>query len=502
MGVLPAIILSNGGPGGANIPPPSHAKNIVNMSGENLDPQDYYAFGTMVDCGAYLLQILRIAQGHLGPAGKYYKRKIPKDTLTPGPWSLLYEWTHNLEDCYAHIVDGNKICLQFSSSDNNIGGAGWDMRKCAYFMLDLDGNIISGPHDTLVPGSAPTTRFWPFGRGGYLGAAGCYGQALLGLTLAPPDYNSISAGRVWFLRTTDSWATFQIIEVYNGTDSDETLFIPLVDGSGSRGVMIKRRSGRAMMYRCANVLATTPVWTAFGEINLGDFFMNAKVTTYDIHSGLVDIAYADRDTGMISISYDNTFSNLYNGIVNKGQVFDRGTVPLPYEGYDPLGYPAYISNVGPSSYGGVLSFLGYSKEVVHDNSGEAGGKAEFWGTFFDRNHDETGPPAAPPALTLVAPTLTANAFKVEITGYTQAQIQNIKQWVWDISTDAGFAPGTFATLSIEWVQPAVLVKDIVMPSMRIWPQTATANTTYYIRAKAVNNSGQSIYTTISVTTTA
>jgi hypothetical protein len=110
-------------------------------------------------------------------------------------------------------------------------------------------------------------------------------------------------------------------------------------------------------------------------------------------------------------------------------------------------------------------------------------------------------PAAPPALTLNAPTLTASAFKIEITGYTQAQIQNIKQWVWDISTDAGFAPGTFATLSIEWVQPAVLVKDIAMPSMRIWPQTATASTTYYIRAKAVNNTGESAYTSTSVTTT-
>lgn len=473
----------------------SHAKNVRNLSGESLGIQDYGAFGSFTNG----LQDLRWGTGHL-TGGKYYNRLLNESTLEFSSWQLLFEYDYNLEDIYSHQADGI-IVSHFSASDNNFNGNGWDTRLCAYFIRDLSGNIISGPHETINGSSGVTglQRAWPFGRGGYLGSPGCYGQTFVSYTLQAPDYITISDGKLFFHRTTDNWQTFEAFEFYSGTNVDETILIPCDDG---RAVAIRRQSGKSWMYKCADTLAATPSWTNFGTINLGWMMQSTTIIpTYDIHDGLYDIVFANRGTGMICISRNNTFDDIYNGIFNEEEIIAYASVDSSGSIYKPLGYPVFQYNCGPSSFGGTLSFVGWSRETVWSGGGDSPGKAEFWGTFLDFEHDETGAPATPPSLTEFAPATTANAFQVDITGYTEAEIANIKWFIWDVSTDPDFSPGTFITKSVEWAQPAVLIQDLRIPSLSIAITSGlTTSTTYYIRAKAVNHQGESSYTSTSVTT--
>lgn len=484
------------GGGGGDPLPGSHAKNVRNLSGESLGAQDYCAFGGIAYCDTHLMQITRIGTGH-ETGGKWYKRSIPLDTLTPGAWSLLYTHTYNLEDCYV-TRQGSYLYVHGSASDDDRTGLGWDTQQCFYLKCDLNGNLISGPHDTIGGTSGVTSgcnRNWPFGRGGWLGTGNWYGQSYVSLQY---DGTTVSNGKIWFLRTQDDWATFEAFSYYTGIYVDEVLLIPFTDG---RAVSLRRQAGKTNLFRCPNTIATTPSWSLYSQIDLGWFHYGTLIPTYDIHDNLVDIVFADRDTGMISISRNNTYDNVYNGIFNDEEIIAYANVPASGSVYTPLGYPVYVYNCGVSSYGGVLSFAGWSRETAWSPTAGADGKAEFWGTFLDFEHDETGAmPTQPPALTSNPSYLTSSAARVEITGYTEAQMNNIKYYVWDISTSPTFAPGSFVTVSIEWVLPAVLVKDQRIPGIAIAPQSLTSGTTYYFRVKAVNNAGESAYTSTSITT--
>lgn len=487
---------SGGGGTGGGGTTPSHAKNVRNLSGESLGAQDYIAFGGIAFCDTHLTQITRVGTGH-ETGGKWYKRTIPLDTLTPGTWSLLYTHTYNLEDCYV-TRQGSYLYVHGSASDDDRTGLGWDTRECFYLKCDLDGNLISGPHDTINGTSGVTSgcnRNWPFGRGGWLGTGNWYGQSYVSLQY---DGTTVSDGKIWFFRTQDDWATFEAFAYYTGTAVDEVLLIPFTDG---RAVSLRRQAGKTNLFRCPNTLATTPSWSLYSQIDLGWYHYGTLIPTYDIHDNLIDIVFADRDTGMISISRNNTYDNVYNGIFNDEEIIAYANIDSAGSAYTPLGYPVYVYNCGVSSYGGVLSFVGWSEETAWSSTAGSDGSAQFWGTFLDFEHDETGAlPTQPPTLVSDPSYLASTSARVKITGYTLDQIANIKYFLWDMSSSPSFAPGTFLTQEIEWVQPPVLVKDQRIPGIYLAPVDLTSGTTYYVRVKAVNHAGESAYTSTSFTT--
>jgi hypothetical protein len=133
---------------------------------------------------------------------------------------------------------------------------------------------------------------------------------------------------------------------------------------------------------------------------------------------------------------------------------------------------------------------------------EGSTNADLYYTLTDFVTDPAGVPVAPP--TIAESSVNSTSFRLDINGYTDAQLQNIRYFQIDVSTDPGFS--TFITASynattVNINKVGATMQNVLMHSRWIiLNELNGGSTNYYIRIRAVNNAGASSYTTKTVAT--
>jgi hypothetical protein len=290
--------------------------------------------------------------------------------------------------------------------------------------------------------------------------------------------------RISVLKTTDRWATYSEVGViFDGTTSyNETALANL---GGGKFVALKRNSvsGTLTPSESSNSCAT---WTSRVFSNLYWFVAaEAEIACIYTHDSVFDILYECRDADYISISKSNTVASNFGNATPVYQTPELYAYNLGGGTNPSLGYPA-MRKLGNGAY-----LIIYAYEASNS-------VANLMFTRDDLTTDPGGIPVAPP--TINSSFITTTSFRIDITGYSQAQLDNIRYFVQDVSTDPGFS--SFATLKYRNTSafPAVSMQNI--RTLGLWDtyNSATTGTTYYVKVKACNNVGCSAYTTKSITT--
>ncbi len=184
---------------------------------------------------------------------------------------------------------------------------------------------------------------------------------------------------------------------------------------------------------------------------------------------------------MMHISKDNTVADNFGKstpVYNPQEIYSyhRGTGGNPSVGY---GSQLKLSN--------GKFFMIYSKEYTSTRS-------NLQWTIDDLVSDVEAPIV--PVLTISA--ITATAFRFDITNYVDWQ--NVRYCLMDLSTVEDFS--TFVTCKYRSISayPAVVINNITVVGYWDTFNGLVTGTTYYLRIKAVNNAGESIYTIKTVTT--
>ncbi len=195
-----------------------------------------------------------------------------------------------------------------------------------------------------------------------------------------------------------------------------------------------------------------------------------------------DIIYQCRDANMIEISKYNDLTNFGNvrAYYRDAEIYahhlGQGTNPS-------LGYPAMIR----MRDGNFL--IVYSKEF-NDY------RANIVYTEDDLESGEGGIPQKPK---ITVSNLQEHSFRIDVTGYTDKQLENIRWLSEDMSEDSTFQ--TFITCN-HWKPsyPATRIRGIRMTGLWDSYSGLKGLTRFWLRIKACNNEGCSDYSVIQVTT--
>lgn len=202
----------------------------------------------------------------------------------------------------------------------------------------------------------------------------------------------------------------------------------------------------------------------------------------DTATGTFDIIYECRDANMIEISKYNDLTNFGNVL----PVYRNVEIYAHHlgEGSNPsLGYPAMIR----MKDGNFL--IVYSKEF-NDYT------ANIFYTEDDLQSDEGNIPQKPK---ITVSKILEHSFRIDVTGYTDKQLENIRWLSEDLSEDSTFK--TFTTCNHRTPSyPATQIRNIRMTGLWDSYSGLKGLTPFWLRIKACNYKGCSDYSIIRVTT--
>lgn len=297
------------------------------------------------------------------------------------------------------------------------------------------------------------------------------------------DTGTVPHFRVSCIKTTDYWNTYsEVGAIYDGTIQYTETCIAYLGSGKFLALMRDNQSGSLTTSESVDGGVT---WTRRQFSNLYWYIGGlAEMGNILVHDGVFDIIYQCRDADMIHISKGNTVASNFGlsvPVYNSPEVYihHRGTGGNPS-----LGYP----DSRKMSNGKYLNVYARQTNDNHTN------------LYYTRDDQVTDPGSTPAAPSLSTSAITSTSFRVDITGLTDKQIENIRYWQMDLSTDPAF--GSFVTAryrNVGTFTPSV-IQNIRMVGLYDIFNTLTTATTYYLRIRACNNVGCSAYTTTNITT--
>ena len=454
--------------------PVSNIKDIQPVSTANV----YEAFGSLINLRTNTdVQFIRIGKNHLNGGNPYYRLYNEATNHWYDP--VLIRTTTKDCSAYATKMDNDSIVV-FTGESNNGKGGDWSidikLQKC-------DTNMNFSPpidfHWSSVPVRLQRSSFFngiPHGDNP--------GEYYSIIYQANVDTGIATHSRISVIKTTDYWNTYtEVGIIFDGIASySETALAYL--GSGKFLALLRNNQGGTLTaYESTNYCVS---WTPRGVSNL--YWYNnggAEIPYIYVHDQVFDIIYQCRDARMVSISKNNTVRSNFGttpAIYNEPEIYAHH---LGVGGNASLGYPQMVKMAD----GNFL--VTYSKQFSDNRAN----------LFWTRDNLVTDPSGVPPEPTLSTSLITSTSFRVDITKYTDKQLENIRYFQQDISTSPDFSD--FVTCNYRGTTrayPAVEMHDIRMVGMWDIYHELTTATTYYLRIRACNNTGCSDYTTIAVTT--
>jgi len=457
-------------PGGVKVPSQlvSDIKNI-----QSINDNSYEAFGFPVQTGPnQVTYYYTRGLTHTTGQGLYYR----KYNIAASMWSdplLIYDDSINNSISNGGQMDNDSIVLFSLSTHTDIYHS-----KDIYIHKCGPNNNFS--HRTIFNWSGIVklqagTFFGPLVKGDVPGE---YYNILY-------QFNNDTGSarhRISCIKTSDYWNTYSEVGV-------------LYDGSAQYGetAAVNLGGGKFLALTRNNIAGTlTPfestdygvTWTRRVPSNLYWFNVgNPEIPYIYPHDGVFDIAYQCRDAYMIQISKGNSLANFGNAtpVYNDPEIYSyhRGTGGNPSLGY--------ISQLKLST-GRYLMI--YSKEYDYN-------RANIQWTVDDLLTDPGGVPAPPAIETSGIGTTT---FRIDITGYSDKDWENVRYLLQDISVHSDFRDFVTCKYRNITVYPSVEMHDIRMTGYFDTYSSLMSGTTYYLRIKACNNAGCSAYTTIVATT--
>lgn len=457
------------------------------------------------------------AFGHLqitGPHRVSYFYRRGTDHLTGGVWAyrnysrLTGRWTEatvfyedpgglDMRDCWGGIMSNDTIVLFGCSSEYPEAYNSYALMIKGY-MTEEGVFVATDTVDMFANGVIPQLqRGLPYGGIQAGSTPGTYYIAFwqFNIDAGTDDQPTFPIYRVDVLKTTDYFNTWTVKNVYEGAANhfSETV-VGVFPDEDSLSVFVRRDPGGFLsLYESVN---NGDSWTA--RSNVVRMGLNAtKIKNpflYRNNSNTIDLTVQDRDDGWLKISRGNT-SSYFGGVnINDQELYAwNRNGPLNADDNYKLGYPSLLElETGKYMYV-------YAKQISLS-------KATLYFSL-DSIADDDGLPVAPPELlvpsSLIGST-TALAYPKmddEVGGYTVAQLNNIRWFEWDISTD-NFS--TFVTCRVRYSSgPQSFFGEIHeyrLASHLLNMYDLTAATTYQIRCRAVNLNGASAWTTTSFTT--
>lgn len=504
MGILHSILsIIGSGEGDEPIAPVSYLKNVRITPFSEAATAEYHAFGTAIKTGADRLTLLfrrgvsELVDGdpsyaHLYRGRTYQAHYTPSTDTWAAPVQIDEEIGRDLADHHGGYQMDNGEFIYFSSvSPVAIAyiddGEPWPAGNFSpFFRKAADESLAWGSRVTLT---GYDTSFRSGTNFGMLQAGANPGEYYIGFNVF--GYGSETARKLYCLKTTDYFATWNFIEIYSGSLPFSEMSVAYLGGGRLFSFARIDNGGYLYLFKSSDSGAT---WTAIGQHvdnNLGWYTGAPKIpTAVFMHNGLLNIMYHDRDNFCTMISKDNDpddFFGMAIPVFNPPEIYWYNWNG-EFSGNPSLGYPI-VCHAGSDRF-----LVAIAKEVNTQD-------ADLYYTMDDFLTDPDGVPAAPP--TIADSFITATTFRLDINGYTDAQKQNIRYFQIDVSTDAGF--GSFITASYNGTSvgtdhTSVTMQNVRMAAFWIGMAALTTGTTYYIRIRAVNNAGASSYTTKTVTT--
>lgn len=448
---------------------PSNIKNI-----QSIDDSSYEAFGFAV-------------QNKVNQATYYYSHAI---THTTGG-KLAYR-TYNI---IAHIWSNYTIFQSDSIHIAGCSGGKMDNDSTVLFSVRTHPNVIHAPRDIYIQKVDSNNNFSPpvaFDwtgitklQGGFFFGPLIHGDttAHSGMILYQTSGDTSSTRyRISLIWTTDRWAHYyEKGVVHDGTlDYTETSCVNL-GGGKYLALARKNNAGSLTPFESSDYGATWTrrpssnlYWNAGGLPEIPDTWDNTANDSFNVF-------YECRDASMMQISKGNTVANFGTATFSLPEIysFNLGTGGNPSLGY---GSQLKLAN-------GYFLMI-YSKQFNNN-------RANIQWTIDNLVTDPGGIPVAP---TIPTSSITTTSFRIDVTGYTNHQWENVRYMSMDLSTHADFSD--FVTCKYRAVSafPAVEIHDIRVTGPFVIFNVLTTGTTYYLRLKACNNAGCSAYTTINVTT--
>ncbi|MFI5186267.1 MAG: sialidase family protein [Chitinophagales bacterium] len=283
--------------------------------------------------------------------------------------------------------------------------------------------------------------------------------------------------------TTDYWNTYNLRgTIYDGTiPFSETSMVYLGNG---RLMTLTRNDVTGILVPFESV-DNGVTWKRRSPSNLYWWILRSPEIPFvynDTATGTFDIIYECRDANMIEISKYNDLNNFgilspfYRNPEIYAHNFGAGENPS-------LGYPSMIR----MKDGNFLII--YSKQFN-----------DYKANLLYTEDDLSGDPAGIPEKPVIVPSyITQDSFRVDITGYDDKQVENIRWLSEDMSEDSSF--DTFTTCRYRTNSyPAVEMHDVRMTGFWNTYSWLKPQTTYWLRIKACNNKGCSDYSFVKVVT--
>lgn len=477
--------------GGGEIPPPADTKNLQPMPWSQNGKYNFPAeFVPVWTGGDRISLIYREADDHLN-VGKIKANHITPSTMVMGTPFLLYQSpTKQLDDpAVGYISAESKVIYTQVETDHGI--TTWDMHPF-YQKLNVGDFTTSGGRVAMTGGATGITQLqyeWFFGQ---LPAdpdvPNKYYGSLIQMNIdVATGGDPIGQVRQSCVVTTDNWATWTRHEVFATTTigTSEMIVLPL---GGGKLIALRRLDGGGPWYQHKSSDSGV-TWTAVNPSNLNWQASREKIVKgYQTESGLWDFLITDRDTGWMMISRQNDFfgpNNTFNtAVYNTPELYHYNYTGDSHTG---LGYGSQI-NLDSTT---VLRF--FHKEASNNLSATV---------MYTRDDNiQTTSPAQPPSLEAPSGFITSSAFLVRIvlTGYTQAQLDNIDYFEWDVAVDSSY--GSFKTGRYYYTQVSgVTLQNIRAQAHFLSLDMLGSGQAHFVRVRARNKVGSSFYTALTVTT--
>lgn len=432
----------------------------------------------------------RIGDSHTAGGIPYYMEyNIAADHWYDTVHINIPGWSGDFRDFWGVKMD-NDTMMMFATQGTGYGlGPGGGYQSIDTKILRCDSNNVFSSdmpdfdYNVLGVRLSITVIFGNIVKGS---SAGEYYAALYQVS------NDSVRTRISVIKTTDYWWHYsEVGVVYDGTLDYSEIALGNFGNGKFVCLMRKNNAGTLTGYESSNYCAT---WTPKVASNLHWYIgglpeiplIYDERRTYADTPGDLDILYECRDSRFMMISmHNNVTDNFGTTIYQDPEMwsYNNGTGGNPS-----LGYGA-MRRIGNNGY---LILYGYEADNTH---------TYLRYSRTDLVTDTDGIPIAPPVIDTTVQAPTTTFFRVDIQGYTQQQLENIRYFSIDVSTSADFS--SFSTLKYKaptTAYPAVPIHDIRMLGLASLFNVATTGTRYYVRIKACNNAGCSDYTMVTVTT--
>lgn len=432
------------------------------------DTTTYDAFGVPIDVGDDVHYYYRSATQHVASGGQQADGRIfriiyNKSTKQWGLPEFVYQDpgfpTVEMADVYGGRI-GNQIYLFTSNNEDT------SLPVEIFYLRSTD---LTGTSWTRVPLPKILDRASPYGA---MVAApdqpGTYFQGFFEF-----DIPFGSRHRIGIYKTTDSGATWNVVNVYDGTIRFNECPVGYM-GQGRLVMVVRNESTGALFQYESEDYGET--WVAGWRTNLG-WDINISQPAVWVRDDLINVMYQDRSTGWIMFSRDNDWDTLKIGDNPQYNTPEFWHFNDTGSGFPGLGYCSAFQLPNGND------FVVFSKEIGEND-------ADLYGTEESFIYNDGIPPA---------PVATAATFV-----NTNLFIANFElspgalNYSMDLSTDNFM---TFVTAQLNARNQLVVFNDLPIYGTYARVEELLSATTYQYRFRAHNQAGISDYSNVVEVTT-